>query len=534
MPMQLKKNICLFVLLLFVLTKASAQANDFNYRTSLKKTITADDTAYLKTVLYELSKPSGVFRYDIYNYDLYTSKVSFDEVKPASFKEIEKLAKQIDTAKKPISRANLYFDIGGNYLNLNRKALAHNAFISAYNQLVPFINSPPADSLVLITIAKAMMNLDSVERSIYFYEKLKAVNTNCDYVASPLLITIYIQMGKMAEAANLKDEILKKWPESIAAHSADLLVQFNSFAQLAQYRIDFLKSDRFFNQPPDSIFDFSRLKKQYEKYPDDLLWEQLYKGWLVSSINIRNIIYYTAKGGGEGDTIFKLSPIEKLLLIGLRSDFERIAKAKQNHNKFFAYQTLGAIDFFNGDYKSSIKWYNKAIKQKTVKESTSVSNTAEIYDNIEACYLFLGDTAQAEKTVIRKIKNQPAINPQSEDYIELTYYNLINKGIAQAQINSKKAIEIDSSNKMGYNGLAICNMILGDYTFAKQQLVTAYKMDRNSDITNLLFGINSILAGDERTAYIMLNNAYTLAGANKKNLSTIDEIMLRFYGKEEF
>jgi tetratricopeptide (TPR) repeat protein len=534
MPMQLKKNICLFVLLLFVLTKASAQANDFNYRTSLKKTITADDTAYLKEVLGEFGKPDLNFSFDLTTFEMAANRPDWERTKPSSLEEIEKLNKKIKATTDPIKRADYYLGIGNNYKRLNRLALAHSAYVNAYTELAPQIQTPPADSATLYTICGILTCLDSSDRAIYFFEKLRPISEGGDISASTFIPLLYMKQGKIAEASNAIDRNLKKWPEGEIGYYYNIMVQVYTFMQLAPYRKDFITSDRFFNQPPDSIFDFSGLYKLHKKYPDNIMWEQFYKGGLVMGMILRNNIYGIMTGIGGGITSFKTSPIEKAMLDTLREDFERLATTKRNHNKYFAYKTLGTIYFLQHDLKNSLEWYEKALKEKELKNSNYESNAAEIYDKIETFYLAMGDTAQAQKTLIKKIKKVPAFNPIADDFVRMGYYHLLDKNIALATKNYTTAVATDSFNAKAYTGMAICNLLQGDYEGAKQHLTAAIRMDREDFYTSYVFGINSILAGDERTAYIMLNNAYTLAGANKKNLSTIDEIMLRFYGKEEF
>jgi tetratricopeptide (TPR) repeat protein len=304
--------------------------------------------------------------------------------------------------------------------------------------------------------------------------------------------------------------------------------------QLAPYRKDFITSDRFFNQPPDSTFDFTRLYKLHKKYPDNIMWEQFYKGALLMGIMVRNSTYGIMTGIGGSYAAFKVSPTERAIIDTLRDDFERLAATKQNHNKYFAYKTLGTIDLYRFDLKSSLKWYKKAIKHKKRNERTYEFNEAVIYSNMESVYLVMGDTMQAKKTLIKKIKIVPAINPLANDYVRMGYYNLLDKNITQAIVNFNTAIATDSLNAKAYTGLGMCHILQGNTVLAKQQLSNSIRIDRDYYLNSIIYGINSILMGDERTAYIMLNNAYTLVGEDKKNRNTINEIMLRFYGKDEY
>lgn len=525
--MWAKKHILFFILIANV---CIASAQDFPFSsTPRKQAVDADDKVYLKGVLQNVLVPEMSFGYNINTNDLSPLKPSLTGTEPTTLAWIKKVEASLDTLTDSLKRASCYLIIGQKYKKLNNSKLSIQNYEAAYSLLEPKLKTAPADSALLISMATIYMDMGNYQEAIRYFYEFQKVDSVCDIVASTFIPLLYLNMARLDDASEFLKKSLKKWPEGMVGLYYDMMAQIYGFTSIAQYRKEYIKSEKFLSLPPDSIFDFSKIAALYQKYPDSLKWEQFYKGAQLLGIYFKKmaILQDTVL---VDDLLFNFIGEEKKLMETLKMDFERIAKSKQNKNRYLAYFSLGNIEFLNKNFKNSIKWFEKAIQAKEKEVSDFQSHAGGSYDNIIGCYLQLGDTIAAKRALLKKIKDQPEIDPVANDYAALGFYFWWEKNYNLAKENFSKALQYDSSMAKAYIGLGAIESVFSNPEKAKHLLIKGIEIDKGFGSAYLIYSIAALQEGDFSTAYSMLRAAHR----NGYDQETVFEIARRFYPMEEF
>jgi tetratricopeptide (TPR) repeat protein len=526
----MRSYVLLFALMLPVWA-FSQNNNEFNYNRKPLKEVDESDSLFLMELIRAGSQPNTEFSFTLVTNELQLDISKKDIQEPADFKTIEKTEKKLLKTTDRAERAMLYLQMGLNYKKLNRSTLSRQAYENAFTEITPVLETSPNDSAALFLAANIKMSSGQYAESIGFCERLKVINNNCDVYASSVIPMLYLGMGKIEEAANFVYNNLKKWPEGEIGMYYNLLVQIYSFMQLAQYRQEYIYSDRFLTTPVDSILDVSKLYALYKKYPDDIKWEQFYKSSLLLGISLKYAAISSKNASIKNNFSFapNIADTDLTLLKNLTIDFKRIVADKRNNNPFLAQKVLGFILFLQKDYKAAMGYFEKAIKEKKPAISDSESNSAAVYNNLIACLLEMKDTAKSESVLKEKIKKKPAFDPEAMDYVYWGYYYFKPGQLTTARKNFEKAIETDSACKNAYVGLAYCELWEGKPAGAIVWINKALTIDANFGEAYWVYGLASLLRKDANSAYIILKTAYKLDYCRKD----IREVMDMFFAREQ-
>lgn len=522
--MKTKPTLAFIITLLLC---ATGSAQNFPFTREVKKEMADSDRIFLQEHIKYLFLPDISFTYSINSSDITVKKNKTTPAEPASFKTIAKLEKQLAGQTMPLEKAQTHLTIGQTYKRLNRRQLATQSFDSSLALLKPLLAAMPFDSAVLLTTANIYMSAGNYNEALNYFYRFRDINKHCDELASTFIPLLYLNTGRINEAAQYLDTSLKKWPEGEVGLYYQLIIQVYSFMYLAPQRKEFIQSERYAAMPPDSLFDLSLLYNLHKKYPDDLKWEQFYKGALLLALYMKHAVL--DRKDGEMKEIITLNGKDKELESSIRNDFERIQKDRRNKNPYLTYKTLGAIELISKNYKKSEKWFEKALKERKLKESNVDVNAAEIYDNLIALHLLAADTAAAEKMLLKKIKAQPAIDPQAADYVMLAQFGWAKGDMEAAKTSYEKAIGIDSANTKAFVGLAAYELQKGNAKDPALVLNNIISNNASDQTPYLLYGIASLLLKDYSKAYILFKTAY----ANGASIGFITTVMERFYEQEE-
>ncbi len=213
------------------------------------------------------------------------------------------------------------------------------------------------------------------------------------------------------------------------------------------------------------------------------------------------------------------------------ANFEALLKAwereKSFENKYAIHLSLGMGQVFRNNFKKAITYFENAIESKPEVNRSAQSNPSSAYENIIACYLFLGDLKSAKEWQLAKLEDKPSGFEQAEDAIALGFSYMKENNLKDAEKSFQRAIAIDSTVAEPFVRIAEIRLLQGNVEEAEKLINQAFLIDQRDVIIYKALILVSFYKGDEDTANYLLND---LLAANPEDRFS-KEVKKRFGSK---
>jgi tetratricopeptide (TPR) repeat protein len=452
---------------------------------ALKKPLSQEDFLHLDSLAINCIGHELMISFSINSNDFYNDK-SIKPSEPSSLKQIKGYEKKL---KGNYYDASIYNSIGVVYKRLFLLEEAKTNFDKALDLAHEYVKNNPDCSCAYDILGIVYASLDSLNKAEAVFQKAYMLNNN-DSLARDMIPWIYLNTGNFNSYFSEIDKFLKDQPDKLLNYISlflGLAIEKSSILYKIEKK-DIEETLR--NKRPDEIIDLSKIKNAFEKNPKKIQYELLYQLSKHLTIYMKSVIRTFADSSfspishkfilDEFD-IAELKKLEKFYLTCLT--FKGIP------NKYIINKALGNIHLLRGELALAIPYLKRTIEFKPLNKSTFDSNAADDYDNLALTFLWLKDTALYEKTLIRKFKIKPAINPLPEDYIIMSEILFNHNKYQDAIKYSNDALKINPNQKGAFICLSVIDILKQKYKDASQQLEKLYKIDPNNSDYYLLQGI---------------------------------------------
>ncbi len=185
-----------------------------------------------------------------------------------------------------------------------------------------------------------------------------------------------------------------------------------------------------------------------------------------------------------------------------------------NPKGIVAFNNLALLFAEQGELDASISTYEKAIAIDT--------NAAGLYFNLSTVFRAKGDKKRALESASKALEIEPDI---FEFMVQVANLYFEDKNIIQSLANFEKASQKDPKNPIAFNGIGVCQTVLGNYTLAKEALLKAISLAPNlADSQNNLASVHFVL-GEFDQALICLKAALKLRPNYPEALRNVANIM---------
>jgi tetratricopeptide (TPR) repeat protein len=407
--------------------------------------------------------------------------------KASSLKEAEKLEEKF---KQDPANYSLSMRIGSIYKELKKREQASKYFNLTLDIINDRIKKSPNDSTLYSALGYLYLKLEDLQQARNAFDKYLAKKPGAEEI-------LFFQ-AMISYMLNDNEKVNRYCKEAIRKHplNADvfILLSFSIIADSINAHGNKNEDSLLFNKIED-VAHFYLLDSICKKYPDNFSLKLTYQF-------SRHVVFMLKLATEPEPTAYDKEQIKLF-----ESFYTEAVKRKDSINKYLIYKCLGDLFLFTKQFKKAIPYYEKAIKQKSPKQSSSISNADAVYSHLEAAYLLAGDTSNAEKIIKRRIAKRPEIELQSKDYVSLAAYYFHYKDLKTAASFCNKALEIDPLSKKAYIGLSAINLYDNKLKEAMDYCYKASSMGSESEITDVLSAIILLHDGEVKYSYDFLNKA---------------------------
>lgn len=482
---------CLVILLLLSCsTLLNAQHGNF------KRPLTKEDIAFLKKTATECFHFNPKLQFSYNHTDLGNDKPAKGD-QPATVENLELLKKKLE--KRP-SDADLYTEITGMYSRMHLPDEAREYRKKSFETISSVLAQHPDSTEALITLGEIYMSALQMDSAMSKYRQAFA-NDPLNKEANRLIPFMHILNNRFDSAYAFIIKQINHYPNHAAVHESlpvyyiyKFYDQLNKYSQLKTVEEEKLR--------PENIMTLKLLKDYYERDPADFSREYLYR--ITYQVCYSTLITYKT----VNDSLFNVKQIRFVTSLkdaaNLKQQedfFKKCLRRKDLKNKYLANKALGNIYVLMNRPKDAIPYLKKAIKLKPLTYSTIGNNASEDYDNLITAYFLLKDTVAYEKTILEKIRNQPAIDPSASDYVTAGRISISRKNDASAESWFQKALALDAKNVDALLGLALIRFQNDDYTEALARINEAYILNEHKWELYILYGIVSLCNNDPVNAF---------------------------------
>ncbi len=482
---------CLLILLLLSCSALlNAQHGNF------KRPLTEEDFTFLKKTATECFHFNPRLQFSYNNTDLSKDKPGKGD-KPATAENLELLKKE---SEKQPQNADLYTEITGMYSRLNLPDEAREYRKKSFDAISLVLTQHPDSTEALITLGEIYMSALQMDSALSKYRQAFAQDP-LNKEANRLIPFMHILNNRFDSAYAFIIKQINRYPDTYEVHESlpvyyiyKFYDQLNKYSQLKTVEEEKLR--------PENIMTLKLLKDFHERDPSDFKREYLYR--ITYQVCYSTLITYKT----VNDSLFNVKQIR--FLTGLKDAsnlkqqedfFKKCLRRKELKSKYLVNKALGNIYLLMNQPKEAIPYLRKAISLKPVKYSTIGNNASEDYDNLITAHFLLKDTAAYEKTILEKIKDQPAIDPATSDYITAGKISISRKKYSEAEAWFGKALALDAKNVDALLGMALIRFQSNDYTGALANINEAYKFNDRKWELYILYGIVSLCNNDPVNAF---------------------------------
>ncbi len=463
---------------------------------TIKRPLKAEDITFLKKTATECFHFNPRLQFSYNNTDLSKDKPGKGD-KPATAENLELLKKE---SEKQPQNADLYTEITGMYSRLKLPDEAREYRKKSFEAISAVLVQHPDSTEALITLGEIYMSALQMDSALAKYRQAFAQDP-LNREANRLIPFMHILNNRFDSAYAFIVKQINRYPDTYEVHeSLPIYYIYKFYDQLNKYSQ--LKTVEEEKLRPENIMTLKLLKDYHERAPSDFNREYLYR--ITYQVCYSTLITYKT----VNDSLFNVKQIR--FVTGLKDAsnlkqqeafFKKCLHRKELKNKYLAHKALGNIYLLMNQPKEAIPYLKKAISLKPVKYSTIGNNASEDYDNLITAHFLLKDTAAYEKTILEKIKAQPAIDPTSSDYITAGRICISRKKYPEAEAWFRKALALDAENVDALLGLALIRFQNNDNAGALANINEAYKLNDHTWELYILYGIVSLCNNDPVNAF---------------------------------
>jgi len=507
------RNIVLFSFLVLHTLLGSAQ------RGTLKKPLTNEDISFLKKEAAECFGFNAHMQLSYNNKDLLPVKEKTGD-KPATLENIEAIQKKITATPKDVS---LYTEIAGIYSRLKMPDEAALYRRKSFEVISEVIKEHPDSSNAIFLLGNIYMSALQMDSAMAKYQT--ALVKNPDNTDALMILPFMHILNNHYDSAYafIIHQTERKPVNPVIYESLPVYYIYKFYAQLnALNDIPVIVKDAL---ESETLISLKLLKDHYEQDRSDFKRELLYR--ITYQVCYSTLVTYKTVNDSSFNTKnirFVLSPKDEKNLQASEDFFMKCLRGKKPENKYIVYKILGNINLLLNKPEKAIPYLKKTIKLKPVDKSTVGDNASEDYDNLIAAYFILKDSLNYEKTLLEKIKVQPAIDPVAADYLMAAKVCVDQKRFTEAEERFKEALAIDPKNADSYLGLALTCFLADNRKEALSHINRAFELNPKKWELFILYGIISMCENDPVNAFEALKT-----GKKLHNQSWINDELIESY-----
>jgi tetratricopeptide (TPR) repeat protein len=458
----------------------------------LKGELNTEDTAFLLDITRQLFKPAANVAFSVNSQEVLPVAPTHKPDKPISRLDVTKLEKKL--ADDPDNPA-LYNQIGNAFKRLNEREMAMNYFTKAERMLRDMIAANEDSSALHTELGLVYMNMEYINQAANKFMDAYEMDPN-DTIAKFSLPLMLYYSGRYEKARQYAMSSIFDNPEDPTNYMwvtlfnmGERMIEFSGVEDPKQLETQVRKL------VVDSIFDLTAIRSSIDSFPDEFSLQVVHKVSRHLALLCKS--YYTID---KVKMKFNLSPTDLKELKSLEK-FYKVALSREDFtNRYVFYKALGAAQIMRNDYKKAIPYLEKAIAMKPIEKSTLQNNPTETYDNLIGAYILLDDMKKTEEAILRKIKDQPEIDPKANNYAMMADLKIYNKAYAEAEGYCLDALKLDKQCEKAHLAKGGVNMMAKNWKEAEKDLNKAFKLNQANINTFFLMGVISILKGDETSA----------------------------------
>jgi tetratricopeptide (TPR) repeat protein len=495
----MKKQFCLILLLSVFGLVSIAQV-------TIKKPLSAEDDAYFNKQLQKQFTYISSISFSYKSDDLYDpSNIVGD--KPADANEILILEKKL---KGNYDDAVIYNQIGNICKRLLRYEEAEKKFTKALeraNEMILVEGDSASSYEILGTIH---MNMNNFIEAAIAYEKAHELDPKNEMVKcmTPMLYMFAGDLNRML-AAIQKD--VKESPSQVSSYFSYPLYFYYSLLVVMQQSQGDQRDKLLKNKSVDDILDLTILKDGIKNNENNVQFELL--------LNVTRHLITSAKVmiNATGDTTmmakdykFPIDAFDKTEFENLEKYYKTCFKDDRITNKYFVNRALANIYLMQNRSKEAIPLLEKAIALKPISKCKLMNNTAEEYESLAYAYITSGDTAAYKKTIRKKFKDRPTIDPLATDYVTMGMIAYKEKKDAEAEKYLKEAIALGDKEYITQLLLGAVELNKKNIDAALKYLDAAFQIDKQDYTLYYLMGICYLHKNDAISAQYCFDKANKL------------------------
>lgn len=434
---------------------------------------------------------------------------------PASLDEVNKLEKKL---KGKPEDALIYNQMGLNYKRMKMARPALDCFIKAEQNVKLLLADNPGNKDYLEAAATVYVNIENYNEAITYLNELLFVDPENE-LASSFLPVCYMAINQHEHGVLFIDSALSKHPGNITMCLMKQMWAVSDWFQTVDTSSHLERNKR-----PEELFNLAWMKKMSERFPNDFRYKLMYEYFRTMVLTLKSLTTVDSK-----QMHFKPDSVDHVVMAELEPFFKAALERKDFKNKFIIYKCLGVLHALRNDIKGALPLFEKGLTFKPLSTCTTMDNSAEMYDNIIACHMLLKDTAAAEKMLVQKLKDMPAIDPDAKDYCTLAAYRLQRNDLAQVREQCAKAIALNPQDDQPHLLLAAASISEGNTQNAQQEIDLALTANKDNPDATLLLGIVQFLDKNFDYAYI----AFESVLRNDPGNEIARELFRRYYIRKQ-
>ena len=318
-----------------------------------------------------------------------------------------------------------------------------------------------------------------------------------------LLAMAFAITGNLDSAYNVANTRIHQYPDSATSY-AILPVYY-------LYKLYTHMDDSVFMKKisTDSAIKMPLIDKFHQTHPNSVAADFLYHE-ARQIILIEYLVIKSKTDTGvidENKRVFNLKPREKEILIENKTYFESELQSGDAYYKYFATRLTGVSYLLLNQSTTAIPYLADAIKLFPLKRPSTLINPASDYNNLLTAYYMMKDTNSFQKLLEKKIKLQPRVDPEIDDYLKLAEVYMSRNEFTLAQEYCNKALALNGKDVDAILTMASVYYLKSDLKDADDYISKAYALDDNDLQLFLLYGIVLLKENDIQNSYEAFQSA---------------------------
>ena len=433
--------------------------------------------------------------------------------KPADKNEIALLEKKL---KGTYDDAVIYNNIGSIYKRLHLKNEAQAKFTKALERAHEMLLVEPDSANTYLTFASIHMNMENYIECAMNYEKAFELDSS-NLTTRTMIPLAYMFAGDLERMLRGIQKNISIFPDDISSYYAYPLYFYYSLIVKMQLAEGDQRNVILKNKSIDEIMDISVLENGYKKNQQKKEFEILYN--ITRHMLTTGKIMITAMGDStvmQKNYRFPMDEKDKAEFNRLEKYYKNCFKNDSITNQYYPHRALANIYLLQSKHKEAIPLLEKAIELKPASKCKIMSNTSDEYESLAYAYLMLGDTSAYKKTIRKKFKERPTIDPVAADYLSMATISFKEKKYDECEKYLNEAIFLGSNDITPFAMLAAIKIRQSKYEEALTLLDKGIKINRNEPAVYLLMGEVYLFQNEIPSAHYCIEKALKLSDTDSK------------------